>query len=125
MKDPVNPIDQEIREWAYSEEDEPEQDFDMFLAQELREDYFKYVNDPDCNSGKYFIAVLYFIVGDAVRSNYQTNSKAEIEHYLKTGNTYNNNEIKLWIERSKKLILSPELFDYDYWCSGDHKKISI
>lgn len=120
MRDPINPMRNEIREWAYLEgEMEPEQDWDLHLAN-LRE-YDLYVElaaDDSCPSWKYFQRILYLIVGDAVRTGFQTETEDSIYNLLKLTEKFPKHRFHLFRQRSLDLLQHPENFDYNGWCAG-------
>jgi hypothetical protein len=118
MKDIANPVDDEVREWAYSDAFEPMQDFDLILAAELRPSYLEFVADQNCPKRTYFLKVLYLIIGDAVRTNYHTNTQDEISSYLGKAERAQATELNSWLDRSRDLMRHPEKFDYDQWCAG-------
>jgi hypothetical protein len=121
MRDPYNPIEEDIRAWASNSDSiEPEQDWDLMLANIDRTDlYLELASDDGCPNADYFLSVLYLIVGDAVRTEFKTKNREEIEDLLnKAKKTYSKNCIHLWIQRSIELIKQPESFDYDDWCAG-------
>ena len=110
----------EIREWAYLEgEMEPEQDWGLHLAN-LRE-YDLYVElaaDDSCPSWKYFQRVLYLIVGDAVRTGFQTETEDSIHNLLKLTERFPKHRFQLFRQRSLDLLQHPDSFDYNGWCAG-------
>ena len=119
MENEADSIANDIRQWAYdADAPEPQQDFDLFLAMELRKAYFDFVSDITCPKQKYFLKVLYLIVGDAVRTEYHTNTREEINEFLEAANKLQVKELELWIDKSRNLMKHPEKFDYDRWCGG-------
>lgn len=75
MKDPYNPVENEIRAWAKNPEAvEPVQDWDLMLCNVDRLDlYLELASTDNCPQADYFLAALYLIVGDAVRTEFRRN----------------------------------------------------
>jgi hypothetical protein len=112
-------IFEEIEKWAYqAHADEPQQDFDLLLSNEPHDLYLDLAADLSCPKHQYFLSVLYLIVGDAVRTNYQTQSQKFIEQYLAKGKQRQAPLVNKWVDRSQKLMFEPEKFDYEDWCGG-------
>ncbi|MBC2606301.1 hypothetical protein [Pelagicoccus albus] len=122
MKDPYNPTEDEIREWAFTDISvEPRQDWDLMLSHLNRTRlYLELASNDQCPTSEYFLSLLYLIVGDAVRTDFQTKKKSEIEDLLEVAETeFPKYFIHLWVTRSRELLLNPESFEYDEWCAGD------
>ncbi len=116
----MNPMSAEIREWAYTPGAlEPEQDWDLALAN-LREFdlYVHLAADDACPSWDYFLRILYLIIGDAVRTEFQTESKEAILEILDATRSFPNDRFSLLRKRAELLIASPDTFNYDDWCAG-------
>jgi hypothetical protein len=121
MRDPANPIADDIRHWAFdATAEEPIQDWDLILSTVAQTDLFlELAATNECPKADYFLAVLYLIVGDAVRTGYNTHSKGEINGLLKKAeSSHSHRSIHLWTQRSRHLIAHPETFQYDDWCAG-------
>ena len=120
MRDPFNPTPDEIREWASTKGAmEPEQDWDLHLAKLRYLDlYVSLAADQSCPSWDYFLRVLYLIVGDAVRSAFRAESRKSIEELLQMTERYPQHYFRVLRERSAKLLLDPNIFNYDDWCAG-------
>jgi hypothetical protein len=112
-----------IRDWAYSGNPEPQQDFDLIITGSGHERMFvELVADRNCPNRIYILSCLYLFVGDSLRSDYQTNSKKQVLEILEYARPFAVEELRQWIKRSEKLIASPTLFDYDLWCNGGYTK---
>ena len=120
MKNPWNPINEELREWAFDADALwPTQDFDLSVADlYLSEIILELASDNKCPKQRFFLKCAYIIVGDAVRTDYHTESKKDVMSFLdraeKTGNSY----LLKFIEHSKDLMQNPSKFNYDQWCDG-------
>ncbi|WP_223788796.1 hypothetical protein [Marinicella meishanensis] len=120
VKDPVNPSRAELRQWAYDAEAmEPMQDFDLLVVLlGLNDLVLAFAADDQCPKQRYFLACAYLIVGDAVRTEYRSESRDYIDQFLAdAGNTQHPKLLEL-VNRSAALIADPESFDYDDWCCG-------
>jgi hypothetical protein len=81
--------------------------------------YMKFASSSDCPKREYFLALLYLIVGDAVRTRYQIRSREDVERLLaQAEQSFSSHWLRLWVKRSRELIASPESFQYDDWCAG-------
>jgi hypothetical protein len=120
MRDPANPIRDEIKAWAFNEGAiEPMQDWDLMLASQREYDlYGELAADDACPNRDYFLRLLYLIVGDAVRTNYRTESLDSVRQLLKHTTTHPKYRFHLLRSRAEKLIREPETFSYDDWCGG-------
>ncbi len=108
-----------IKEWAYSNDPEPQQDFDLLITSFGHEKLFiELTIDQSCPKRTYFLGCLYLFVGDAVRTSYQTNCKLEVDTLLTYAREISDKDIREWVQRSEELIESPSTFDYDLWCAG-------
>lgn len=120
-RSPYKPSGDDIERWAFDPcSVEPIDDWNLVLAQQPHgELYLRLAAAPDCPQAPYFLCLLYLIVGNAVRSDYATKPRYEIEHLLAVADAdYAEPQIKLWAKRSVALIAHPELFNYTDWCCG-------
>ncbi|MGE7910920.1 hypothetical protein [Lysinibacillus xylanilyticus] len=116
FKDPWNPTQEEIKKWAYSDEMEPEQDWELAIYKiENIPMICTFVEDEQCEHTSYFLNTLYVFTGDMVRGR----EIQKLSQLLDTiENTTKSKELKLWIERSQFLIEYPEYYDgcySSYW----------
>lgn len=121
MKSPCNPTAEDLSEWAYDPTAvEPVQDWDLILEHcpyELL--YLKFASSNDCPEQEYFLALLYLIVGYAVRTRYQARSRDDVEKLIALAErSFSSYCLRLWVRRSRELIASPESFRFDDWCAG-------
>jgi hypothetical protein len=120
MRDPINPMRSDIRDWAFVDgAKEPEQDWDLHLAN-LREFdlYVELAADDSCPSGDYFLRLLYLIVGDAVSTDFKTESMETIKDILAITERFTKHRFHIFRQRSLGLLNDPTTFDYDDWCAG-------
>lgn len=121
MRAPYNPSTEDLSEWAYdASAPEPVQDWDLVLEHCPYESlYMKLASSADCPKREYFLALLYLIVGDAVRSGYQTRSRDDLERLLsEAAMSFQSHWLRLWVKRARELIASPATFQYADWCAG-------
>jgi hypothetical protein len=120
MLDPWNPSPDEIRAWAYTPGAvEPCQDWDLALCWSLHEQaLLETASDDACPGRRYMIAVLYLIVGDAVRNGFRSRPCTVIEGFLARADAFDHPEIRLWQRRSRELLANPAHLDYALWCGG-------
>jgi hypothetical protein len=68
FKDEVNPTEDELRLWAYSERIEPTEDFDLIVMDSFSPSLLaQFVRDETCPTRSFFLGCLYHLVGDAFR----------------------------------------------------------
>jgi hypothetical protein len=121
MKSATHPTVEELRAWAFDASSlEPMQDWDLVLSWVPYEDvYAEFASTKACPKADYFLALLYLIVGDAVRAEYRNRSKEDIEALLwKLEQRFPAYVIRQWIQRSRELLAQPERFRYEDWCAG-------
>lgn len=120
MTDPWQPTPDEIRAWAYdAHAAEPCQDWDLALAWSGHERaLLECASDDTCPRQAYMLAVLYLIVGDAVRTGFQSRPRAVIEGFLDFASAFCHPSIQLWQQRSRALLRDPSTFTYEAWCAG-------
>lgn len=122
--DPWNPQPEEIRAWAYDPNaEEPTQDFDLALSWSRHEKaYLDLASDPACPTRRYFLRVLYLIVGDAVRTGHRSVPEPVVRGFVERGGAYDHPDIRRWQERSRELMADPDRFDYQLWCAGGYAR---
>lgn len=120
VHDPSNPAPDEVRAWAYdADAPEPCYDWDLMLCWVQHEPaYLELASDESCPKRRYFLAVLYLMVGDAVRTKFRSRPRPIVEGLIARGDAYSHPDIRLWQKRSSELLEVPERFDYEQWCGG-------
>lgn len=96
------------------------QDWDLILTWLPYEKiYLEFAADDRCPSADYFLALLYLIIGDAVRTQFASRSKDDLMGLLKLAEReFPKRPIFRWVQRSRILVKNPEMFRYDDWCAG-------
>lgn len=120
MKDPWNPSSEEIRSWAYSDALIPDQDWELAVIDTLKKQRLclALAADPDCPNKQFFLGCLYVFTGDTI-SDTVPHPIEELKDLLERAASYTNNEeIRLWWERSMALIQHPGNYTYEYWGLG-------
>lgn len=120
MIDPWNPSPHEIRSWAYDPDAvDPCQDWDLALSWLQDESvYLSLAADDRCPKRRFFLSLLYLMVGDAVRTGFRVKPKPIVMGFIQHGNSYPHPDIIAWQQRSRELIANPKAFEYDAWCGG-------
>ena len=69
MDDPWNPSHADIRQWAYSNEMIPEQDWELALIGKVADQQLclTLAADRDCPNRTFFLGCLYVFTGDTIR----------------------------------------------------------
>ncbi|WP_409306634.1 hypothetical protein [Pectobacterium sp. B1J-3] len=120
MKDPWNPQEKALRQWAFDTESPwPEQDFDLAVADRLFADIIlELAADNHCPKQSFFLSCAYLMVGDAVRTNFEICPKVDIQHFLARAEQSGHQYLIMLAERGTFLIEHPDTFDYNQWCNG-------
>ena len=120
FSDPWNPSSTEVRAWAYTAgATAPCEDWDLSLAWARHErDYLEFAADPNCPNSDYFLYILYFVVGYAVRNNYRTVPEPVIRGFIDLAANTKSQRLQSWRVRALRLLKHPEEFQYAAWCGG-------
>ena len=119
--DEFNPTPDEIRRWAATEGAMyPSEDWDIIISTDpdLDELFFELASDPTCLKQRTFLHILYLIVGDAVRSSWNTRSREQTDALIERAARTTEPVVARWAEQSRDLVAHPNRFDYDAWCGG-------
>jgi hypothetical protein len=117
MNNPWHPTLDEIREWAHDPTAlDPCEDWDLALCwAKHQRAYLELASDATCPKRRYFLGVLYMMVGDAVRTNFQSLPRPIVEGIVACGDQHDDLHVKQWQSRCRQLLGHPELFDYERW----------
>ncbi|BDS07431.1 hypothetical protein NT6N_24710 [Oceaniferula spumae] len=120
MRDTCNPYADDIREWAYDPKAmEPEQDWDLIISHLPYDELFvELAADNDCPKWDYFMSLIYLIAGDAVRTNYVSESRDRVGRLISCTERIPRHRFHVFRSRYKDLCDAPETFCYDDWCAG-------
>jgi hypothetical protein len=119
FQDPWNPTADEVRAWAYDANATHEQDWELAVIRSGYDELLiELAADLSCPKAGFFLACLYLLVGDSVRSKGGSQSGLDLPALFERAESTADPELRLWVVRSRDLIRSPEKFDYDRWCCG-------
>jgi hypothetical protein len=123
FKDPLNPTEHEIRAWAsVPEAVEPLQDWDLILESDARDELYLELASAGIANRRYFLHILYLIVGDASRpileDDVRTKLAARASRIVSAAAASNDPELTTLATRAAHLAAHPESFDYAAWCGG-------
>jgi hypothetical protein len=123
--DAVNPTDEEVIRWANIKganyPPEMSQDWDICITEPRRADLFlRLASDEKCPNRKFFLACLYLLIGDAVRTNGHTWSLEEASQWLMRQSTNYPKDVVTFFQKAGTLLMKPETFDYNKWCWHGH-----
>ncbi|MEM6333667.1 MAG: hypothetical protein AAF823_10055 [Planctomycetota bacterium] len=131
--DPWNPTEDELRQWAYTNDASyPAEDWELVLTDtpEFQEAVLEFASDDHCPQKRYFLAVLYLIVGEEVRRQIQAGATSRntidlspgqtLTRLINKGDRYPSPSIQQWQERTRSLAADLSSFDYDEWCKAGY-----
>jgi hypothetical protein len=123
--DIVNPTEAELREWAADPEaDYPEemsQDWDLIVADWSRADLIaELAGDAACPTRGFFLAVLYLMAGDCVRTGAGNVNIPDLRTLLARLETTPSESLRLFRTRALALLTDPSKFNYSLWCGGGY-----
>jgi len=109
-----------VRQWAFDENtSEPEQDWDILIHHLPYEAlYAELAGDNTCPKADYFLELLYFTVGYAMRHMETDEQTARIQYVVEQSKSSKAYLLKLFRDNVRMLRLNPELFQYEDWCAG-------
>lgn len=124
FNDPWNPTAEEVRRWAFDvKAKQPCQDWDLALLSSGFENiYLDLATDESCPKRKFFLHILYLTVGDAVRSSFCSKPRPIVEDFVNLARDSQYPDLRRWRSRSLLLMVAPESFDYNLWCSGGYAR---
>jgi hypothetical protein len=120
FKDPYNPTEEEITSWAFDPEGlQPVQDWDLMVTRIVNGSLLlKLAGDTSCPQAHFFLRCLYLLVGDAVRSKWNTAKKSDVLKLLNSGARHSDPKVQRWAMLALDLTRHPEKFNYPDWCDG-------
>lgn len=120
MRGAHDPTPEQIRAWAATPAAvEPVQDWHLVISWLPYEQlYLELAADDGCPNRRYFLALLYLMVGDAVRTQFRARPEHAVLYLLECGRAFSHPDLDAWLRRSRQLLRRPETFDYDAWCAG-------
>ncbi len=119
MEQVSNPSITDIEEWAYSDEDWPDQEWDLFLSWKQEVDLFiKLASDHKCPKRHFFRHMLYYLVGKAIEGGFGEDKEFVIKGYLEKASGINHGDIRAWVKETNRLLKNPESYRHDDWKGG-------
>ena len=119
ITNPSNPTTEEIEEWAYSNDEEPDQEWELFLIWKADfELYLKFASDASCPKEEFFLQLLYYWVWRNIRHEVIDNELESYTHIFQLAEKVNTPYVRIWLERSKKLMANNQTFTESQWWEG-------
>jgi len=127
FEDSWNPKADEVRAWGMDKKAPwPTQDFDLALAwtsRDVERACIELAANPRCPKQRFFLSVLYLMVGDAVRTTFGVASREDVVRLLDATRAWPEDaRLDAFRKRSEELLEHPERFSYDLWCMGGHAR---
>jgi hypothetical protein len=97
---------------------DPHQEWELFLLwkQEF-ELYLKFASDISCPKENFFLNLLYYWVWRNIKHELSENELSQYQNVFEQADKINSPYVKLWLERTNKLINDKNCFDEDEWWS--------
>lgn len=113
MNDPYDPSDDDLRAWAQGDGMWPVEDFDLIVAA-IHDRVSLLLELSTSPQREFFVGCLYLVVGDAVRSNFNTTALPDLEFALdhSTEAALSDPAIARWLSDSRRLLAHPDTFNY-------------
>lgn len=109
--DVVNPTAPEITAWAYSDDPEPMEDFQIIVADpEFAVTLVGLVNDKNCPKRQYLLGSLYCLVGHTPHGD------ERLHEAVLVAENSDDPWVATWARRSRHVINHSEDFSRDDWC---------
>ena len=122
--DPLDPTADELRRWA----GDPEapyphvmpQDWDLVVADWKRIDVILELASGILPKRRWFLALLYLMAGDCVRSEGGGVNTPQLRELLARLEDTDSTALARFRERASDLLSDPSTFDYWLWCDGGY-----
>ena len=115
----TNPTVEEVRAWAYSGDDWPHEEWDLFLSWTREVDLFiQLATDHKCPKQDFFLHMLYYIVGSTYGEPNKSDKLERIECYSEKGSDIKHGAIKAWRGNVHDLLKNRVKYNYDNWRGG-------
>jgi hypothetical protein len=119
--DPWNPTHDEVMAWAFdADAAEPSQEFELALswARQHERTYLELAGDDGCPKRRYFLSLIYFMIGNAVRQEFKGVARPLVEGLIQLGDAVDHPDIRTWQARARGLLADPDEYSFDAWCAG-------
>jgi hypothetical protein len=111
FEDEVNPTDEELRRWAYSDAEEPCEDFDIVIADPAHLTVLtELVGDSSCPKRKYLLGSLYCLVGHSDLTDPRV--LTGVQRVARSSEPW----LRTWAMRASSVIQDPASRKRDDWC---------
>lgn len=112
-----NPTISEIRAWAYSDAEGPDQEWDLYLTRKGEIALFlELATDHHCNKQGYFKYLLYFVVVYNFKAaKTADDKKLTLQAYLDKSQHIRHGDIRVWRKDVEVLQKDLASFSYDQW----------
>lgn len=111
IQDVYSPSGEDIRSWAYSGTDWPEQDWDIFMAEpEHLLLLMSLIEDRQCPARGTLLQSLYCTVG------HTDHTDPRIEAAVETAESSTDPWLTTWARRARRVLDHPADFNRDDWC---------
>lgn len=119
MIDPWNPTIEELQKWAFNGEDILVQDFELVVGRLAFADLIlALAADDNCAMQSFFLHCAYFIIGNAIRSDFHTERKEDVIAFIGKAEASGNAYLLTFAQQAKELMQDHTKFDYHQWCYG-------
>lgn len=116
----TNPSVEEVRAWAYSEEDWPHDEWDLFLSWTREVDLFiELAIDHKCPKKSFFLHMLYYIVGTTYSEPNKSDKLDRIKGYSEKGLGIKHGDIRKWRAHISDLLSNRVKYEYSNWRGGE------
>ena len=115
-----NPTIDDVRQWAFdADASEPIQDWDLVLTWQTEESHMRLfielASDSNCPKWRYFLDVLYFVIGYGVRKGHMPDKHARYTKLIGLARGCKDQYVKRWRHRAQLLIDTPDKYDDAEW----------
>ena len=115
----TNPTSEEVRKWAYSEDDWPHDEWDLFLSWTREVDLFiELATDNECPKKDFFLHMLYYLVGTTYGEPEKSDKLDRIRYYSDKGVGIKHGAIRKWRKDIDDLLKQRVKYEYDNWRGG-------
>ncbi len=115
---PNHPTEEELFHWAFSDEDWPDQNWDMFLVWYGRFDlYIKLADDYTCPQRQFFIDLLYYSIANKIQEFEQPKADNLLSSLLSMAKLVKSKEVRTWRHRVEQLKNGTLSYRREEWWS--------
>ena len=117
IRNPSNPTIEEIKNWAYSDEAEPHQEWELFLLWKGEfVDYLDYASNINCPKENFFLNLLYCWIWRVSENRANQNEIDAYPEIFERAKSINTPYVKLWFQRSQELLAgSIQIEETSWW----------